>query len=565
MKTILHFKKFNFLIKAFSLITALVASANMYAAVPGDSAENPLVLENGQTYEVSKSLSMKSLYATYTATESGIMSLVLDRQEPMQLYTDNTYTTLAEIQPEWNNEYSPRVYDLEVESGKTYYFYAKWCMNIGTISVKFGTQKDLELVESVPADNEVLKASNNIDLVFNKQIAYSKITLTTGGKTLDVTNNAKVSGVHCYIDVSETLMQLYRNGELSEGDAIVLTAENVTLKNDESVKYGDEGKLVLNFTAGKKPIELIGANNVPGGTPDNRETFYSYYMKNDENAIATFTFDGKIDQNKAPKAMLVYGQRGEGEAADYAEIALPVKFENDNTVSVDFSGSARRPQDMVPGGSKFDTIALVLNNVMSEDGQYAYSTGAGSLGSFAYQFNYEIVKYDLVTEFYPQTKPGNPTVIDGIKEIELLYSESGNNKMVYSGAVFTYTEGGKKATTNVEVSAEADPDDAEITVITIPVPEMNADAGTDVTVALANVETPDGLDYSKDLSAVYVKSGEKPEVLTMTTDPAEACYGGKYQDSEIHVRKRYCTKHGLRGQNSYFKQIPRGDGNRCII
>lgn len=516
----------DFIIRSFLLITMLAWGAGTQVmADPGESADNPLVLEAGQTYEVSKALKYNSLYATFTATGDGILTLTYTQQDDLSLYTDATYATLAETQPVWNGEYTNKMYELDVKSGVTYYFHRSFCMSVGTIKVDFGTSSSLEFVSSFPVENGRLQAGDNVDMEFNKPVAYTKVTMTVGSTVKDVTGYVRASGVHLYIDAKESMMELYHDGILKEGGAMVFAVEGLSSNSGTKAGQGEDGKVSLTLVAAAKPIELVAADNVPGGTPNSLETFYSYFMSGDKNSVASFTFDGAFDQTEgnAPAATLIYGVRGEGEAEDYAEIPLPVKFSGNNTITVDFGGAVRRPADMVQGATLYETIALKIDKVKSPDGQYSYTTSAGALGSYTYQYKYKVVDYDLVTEFYPATSQSKPSSIDNVESIELLVSETGSGKMRYSGATFTYTDGGAEATMTVQVTAAPDADDPSLTVMTIPVPAFTADANTNVVVALADVETPDGVDHSKDLTATYTTAGRTLDGI----DTVVSANGGK--------------------------------------
>ena len=65
-----------------------------------------------------------------------------------------------------------------------------------------------------------------------------------------------------------------------------------------------------------------------------------------------------------------------------------------------------------------------------------------------------------------------------------------------------------------EIVLEPDMFDEEAMILTIPVPEFTPDAGSIVTVTLANLRSSDGLDYSSDLTAVYKVDGAGIEQVT---------------------------------------------------
>ena len=131
--------------RCIALIMAVLATiTNVNAQL---SADSPWVLEVDGTYEVTAELfEYKDLYATFTAPSDGVLSMSYVGTDELSLYTDATYAEFAEIQPEWQGSFSPKVFFLDVKEGVTYYFHRSFIMNYGTITIEFGAvAKPLEL------------------------------------------------------------------------------------------------------------------------------------------------------------------------------------------------------------------------------------------------------------------------------------------------------------------------------------------------------------------------------------------------------------------------------------
>lgn len=305
-------------------------------------------------------------------------------------------------------------------------------------------------------------------------------------------------------------MDMYKAGTLKKGDQITFTLEGLCDAKDNSNKYNSDGKLSLTFVAAEKPLELVAANNVPNGNPTSMTTFNSWYMPNDESGVVTLKFDGEVNMeaDNMPKARLTYGDI-EKENGLYIE-DVEVKAIDNNTIAIDFRNKLRRHKDMLTIDETFTVMTLSISNVHGKDGQYSYSSGSSSIGSYAYVYDYKEVKYMVMSDFTPYTSSSKPAPIDGVKNIEIWLSEDGARKMTYSGVWFITTYEGKQDTTLVEkndLQIEADPTDATATIINVAVPELNADENSNVIVTLADVITPDGVDHSNAYTAVYYTSG----------------------------------------------------------
>lgn len=86
---------------------------------------------------------------------------------------------------------------------------------------------------------------------------------------------------------------------------------------------------------------------------------------------------------------------------------------------IDLRDKVRTPDVMVPSGTNYGIMGLQILGVKDAEGNFAYSDGSGSLGSFFYNFPYEVVSYELIPEI---SLIGGQT-IDDAKAVELWINE----------------------------------------------------------------------------------------------------------------------------------------------
>lgn len=499
--------------KIKAIITSIIMMATSMAAMAqaGLTKDNPLELEAGKTYKIDSKYSFKAIYAIFKATEDGVMTMTNVGADQLDLFTDNTYSEMAPTQPEWNGSYNPKEYALKVKAGETYYLGCGFVMNTGTIAISFGVQATpIEMVKMSPADGSVLKVGSDVlSFEFNKNVAYSKITVTVAGATTQELGGY-ASGCYLTVEIKEPLMTMYKAGTMKKGDKVVFAIEGLCDARNNSNVYGSDGKLTVSYTAAEKPLELTAANNVPQGTPNSMTTFSSWYMPDDESGVVTLAFDGEIsmDGDNMPKATLTYGDL-EMENGLYME-QLEVKALDSKTIAVDLRNKLRRHKDMLTIDETYNEMTLSISNVHGKDGQFSYSQGSSAIGSYTYVYNYSEVRYSVMSDYAPYTSASRPTSIDNLESIEIWLSEEGTKKMSYSGIWFITDHEGEKDTVLVEkkdLKIEADAYDANAQVITVGIPQLKADENSNVVVTFADVVSPDGVDHSALYTAVYTTAG----------------------------------------------------------
>lgn len=465
--------------------------------------EDPYVLEDGTTITLKQ---YTSFYAKFTAPADGIFTL--STSDKYSVYKDGTFSEIDEsVEVIFNSDWTAKAYFFECEAGVTYYLGDSFLMNDCIATAKFRTETEqLILKEVTPAEGSVFNAGEGIvGLSFNQKVQVASVMLEAG--TGKETLTPYVRDAYITIDVKNILNRMYNNGNLKAGDEIKFTLKGVAPTMEPTKLYEGTGEIVVTYVASNKPLQLIGSTGTPISSPA-VSTFKSYYMADDPAGIVTLEFSGEVNMSEGNKPIVTlnYGTTETEEQGEYYLEELDVKTQGDNTIMFCLKDKLRRPKDMVASGIDYGTMTISVANVRDMEGNYCYAEGSGVLGSFTLVYTYSEVKYTVDTDW--TLLDANGALIGGdekpidaaTKSVELWMREAGG-KAAFSGAEFRYTENGTektKAMTLDEITIENEEDE---TVITIPVPAITADAGSNITVALTGVQRPDGLTETTDPTA----------------------------------------------------------------
>lgn len=482
-------------------------------------------LELGKTYEYS---AFQKVYAQYTAEKDGVLTLT--NSSPYGTFLsqfESRYVSVAEsvtLQTASNG-----VLTVNVEAGKTYYFY-QFMMDSGS----FVAQMDqagattIELESTSPEQGEALSilSDEGLSLTFSLNVKFDKVTLSCASASSEVEYNI-TSGKYVSISTTNTLSTWIENGTVQAGDEITITLENVRSADDESIKYGTNGTLTLTY---KAPGKAVNLTNVEGASLDNVSEILSYYDVNNPAGKITLTFDGNLQNtpDDAPTCNLTFGDL---ETTSFYSEDLPVTI-NGNQLTIDLTGKIRRYEDMIPGIdlSTLDSqnIVIKLSNVKSEDGEFVKATQPGAIGSFSFSFNLKEINYSIASQFTPEGGIlGNNTPME-------IWIQNGKD-IQFDGIKFEYTENNEvKSVVVKDFEKTADELNESDITISFTSPEINADKTSTITVSLDNLVVPDGIDHSKDITATYIKefciltssiednaemeSVAKGTILTLTTN-----------------------------------------------
>ncbi len=488
-----------------SLVIAAFAATSLtaQAADPCDLG----VLVPGETYTFPQ---YTSVSGEYTPTTTGPVK-ILYSGNPLQVYTSADHDEASIVDGSYSYVDGKQLMSYsELLAGQTYYLYSSFTMMESTLTITEGVAP-LEVISVSPSlgEGEYFSASKNytVTVGFNAPITVGNSLLVAGEQEFRVSNRA--SGPYVTCDVASVIMDLYHNGSANKGDVVTLRLVNVADNSDSSNIYGENGQVDVDFVLAAKPAELLSVTNADMTNAEN--PFLSYYKKGDERGIFTFEFDSPVSADNAV-ARLTYGSPDSEDLTIYMEELTGVA--DGNTVSFDFTGKLRRPIDMLPG-STADTqpsaLSIAFISMYSEDGQWVYTGNSTNPSGFALSFAISTLQYTIAADF----TPGRGSNLEAGKEMEIwvmngIYMET-------SGVRFDYMSAGNPSSVTVLVSdITVEKDGTTDMLYTFKIPEMNADAGSVVTLTFTDLEFADGVDHSNELTAEFV--GSTSGVADVETD-----------------------------------------------
>lgn len=512
------------------MLVAMLATWSTSAMAEGSGTQDdPYVLKDGGTYQETSS---KYFYAKFTVPEdvtAADVHLVIDNLRSLRFYAYSDAGMTQELNlDDCFSGSNPWMLKMPIpqgtQAGTTYYF-KTFSMMSNVLSVEYGSnagQAKPAAIESIaPADGSTLSAANcHISFTFTQDVYVDGATVVAGDQTLFPTVNGQ--GRFFSIEPKDKLMELYQSGSLHAGDDITVTLKNVRAASGANTL----GDIVLHYKAAQKPTMLTATANTPGNGLD---AILSYLPTEYGNGMVQLQFDGDLlTENPNLKALIAYGNL-ESESDYYTE-ELPVKFFGSNMLAVDLRGKLRTPATMgIASGTVYDKMSLTIMGIKDAEGNFVYSEYSGSVGKFTFDYDYRLVNYSYEHEFTPA--PGSS--IDGVGSVELYLRENGSAHLAYTGASFAYTYGGKAGTVTVDAAqfdVAPDPEDDSALLIHIPVPEFSRDANTAVTLALAGLETPDGIDHSADFTVRYTTAGHTAAGMAVTSATMTTEDGGTVVD-----------------------------------
>ncbi len=461
---------------------------------------------------------LKGDYSDYTAlfiaTKSGMLSVVATNGCLMAPYSDAEHTQPISYKHSSISSGTQETYDLKVEAGTAYYFLCDFCMTDGQITFSMGDKITITPTLVTPATGSTFSMSEggNISVTFNRAVITGSAEVLAGTKTTSVSTAAW--GSFLSIDVKNAVMDFMEDGTLKPGSEFTVRIHDVRAAADETVLYGTDGTLDLKYVCGSMPVKMTASSGVEG------VKFLSYWMKGDPAGKLSFTFNGNLlpadAEGLQPVLSLTYGNV-EGEAGSFYTEEIPYVIEG-NVLTADLSGKLRRPQDMVTDGQTYEKMLVKLIGVRDAEGNYVYSPGMGTLGSFTYDMDYEEVKADVVSEFVPASGQS----LEGVKEIEIWITDY--EKLHYKGILFSFGSDEIDDIVVTDYKAVADTEFEGAYILTVPVP-AEAAACENVTVSLHELQSADGLDHSATLTATYEQPNASGiEHIGFSSDKAKRIY-----------------------------------------
>lgn len=484
------------------LLLGIFGHVNTALAQGDGTAENPFIMENGGKYPIKM---YDDFYGKFIVpedvTEEGI-TLSLKSNNVFDIYTDANMTKLVSTV---EGNFSPYTTLTTVrkgtKKGTVYYIFCSFPMNGGDVEVTYGKAVPVELKEVIPAAGSELSAAESyVGFEFTKAIFAEGCAIKVGETEKEV--EAHINDRFVSIEAKKEMLELYNSGALKKGDEITFILKNVT-SADGKDKLGN---VTAKYIAAQKPTMVIKEESTPGNGMD---VLKSWLPTESTMGLVKITFNEALNPKATITATLTYGDMESEEANGYYTENLTTTIEQDSILCIDLRGKLRTPATMVASGKIYPTAMLMIKGVEDINGYMTLSEELGNAGSYFYNYTYELIEYNIMTEFTPASSAS----IDDVKEIELWMQETGGN-ITFNGVKFEYTYQNEPAEIVIskdKLSIEADPEDETASIILITVPEFERDADCEVKLSLTGVSTPDGMKYDEYLTAVYTTKGN-PDV-----------------------------------------------------
>ena len=481
-----------------ALLTCLFGHFTTALAQGDGTAENPFIMENGGKYPFKM---YNDFYGKFIVpedvTEEGII-LSLKANNSMEIFTDANMTKLVSTV---EGNFSPYTTLTSVrkgtKKGTVYYIFCSFPMNGGDVEVTYGKAVPVELKEVAPAAGSELSAAESyVGMEFTKAIFADGCTLKVGEVEREI--EAHINDRFVSIEAKVEMLELYNSGALKKGDEITFTLKNVT-SADGKDQLGD---VTVKYIAAQKPTMVIREESTPGNGMD---VLKSWLSTESTTGLVKITFNGALNPEAAITAKLTYGDIESEDPNEYYSEELTTTIEQDSILCIDLRGKLRTPATMVASGNVYPSAMLMIKGVEDINGYMTLSEELGNAGSYFYTYTYELIEYNVMTEF----TPASGASIDGVKEIELWMQETSGN-ISFDGVKFEYTVQNEPAEIVIgkdKLSIEVDPEDETASIILITVPEFDRDADCEVKLSLTGVVSPDGMEHNEYFVATYTTKG----------------------------------------------------------
>ena len=477
----------------------------------------------------------KSVKGSFTPETDGVYKINYSSSDRFGIFTDAEMTIPYENGGDWAY-YSETVEGMKsmgyetwnFVGGTTYYLgggfgEGLFIMNSNAQLVITTSSSEISLNSVTPAEGSTISTGGTaqIDVAFNCSVLVESATISAGGQTETLIHSeTDASQVRTYgntvsILLKDLLQSWYDSGAISGGEVLTVTLNGIRNMSATDVVYGENGSLTLNYIVGEQPAVLVSSIN----TPDQMSSLKSFYFDDDAAGTISLTFSRRLlnDANDMPFATWGIGNK-ESETGDYYEERLPITVDG-NSVIINLQGKLR---DLAAMGlsAQYTDVQIDIKNVKTADGDYVYTEGSGSLGSFNYLYKMEYIVCDIVAEFAPSK--GTIKAGDNL-EIWIM----GESNLRYDGVAFTY---GENTTIVKDFEKIQDPDDSKASILNVTVPKLVDAQGseiateTSVQVTLSNVKAADGYDHSTDVKATYAyeagKADDNVKGLPVSISPA---------------------------------------------
>ncbi|MCM1312920.1 MAG: hypothetical protein NC206_04330 [Bacteroides sp.] len=432
-------------------------------------------LELGKTYDAPASF--QAFTATFTAPKSGVLTCEGSLFNEVRPFTSETHETYVEH--EW--DYPSTTLTVKVTEGQTLYFYHSILFNPSSFKLSMPGEEGivLEMLKASPEAGSFAPtaAGGMVTVYFNVPITFTAAPELYVGDTRLGTVSANVGGTTASVEIAASLVAAYDKNLVKEGDDLVIKF-HVAAKNDTNVKSDFE----VTYKCPAAIVHLKNTVHIP-------TSFLSYWVTNDMDGVLKLEFTGELSP-AGGDAILGYGDV-ESTTGDYYTETVPFTTDG-NILSIDLTGKLRTPDNMVPSGTNYGTMSLKIQNVKDVNGNIVYSEGQGTIGSYSYNFPYQLLSYDFDVEFTPAAGES----LANTSEVEIWVR--GENNLIYNGVKFTYVEDGvTKEVVTTDVTREVDGDEVTLTVA-VPAEVVGK---SNIEVSLNEIQSKDGQNIQ--ISAKY--------------------------------------------------------------
>ena len=491
-------KYMTFFRKVLSVIVLTVAATFSAFGQGSGTMNDPYIMVDGGEYAFKL---YNDFYGQFIVPEDVdkdgiVLELVADNW--VDVFSDAEHNLLIS---KTSGNFAPYTTTVDIAKGTAkgtvLYVYSNFPMNGGSVKVSYGGGTPLELVNVTPASGSVLAAGEcYIGFEFSKPVRFDACLMIVGTQEISVEANQLDRFVS--VEPKAELWEAYNSGALKEGDELSFVLKNLATYDGKSVL----GDVTVKYVAANKPVVLLESVNTPeSGMP----AIKSWMPVTEDLGLVQLVFDGKLNKEAAVNATLSFGDFESGESGEYYTETITPVFANDSTLQFDLRGTLRIPSKMVASGKNYGSMLLTVRGVEDEFGNKTYADVSGTSGAYFFNYAFEVVTYNIMTEFIP----ASGQCIDNYNEVTIWLQETGGN-MSFTGALFEYVYEGVNKQVSVpfsEIQVTVDEEDEAARYIIIPVPTFFRDADTAVNVSLLEAVYPDGMDYSHYLSAQYTTQG----------------------------------------------------------
>lgn len=473
-------------------------------------------VELGKNYET-------SLFGSFTATlhvkQDGLLRVMSNGSDYPIPYSDAAHEELIPYTASFYD--GAQGYILKVNVGDVIYFYRDFCMTGGR--VWFSMQQEELTFKSTPAQGQRLLPVGRaqLELLFNMPVKTSGGTMSCGSQSVQLEPHG--GSLYFIYEVKDILMRWLAAG-VTPGTPINIVLHDVSAMISDDIRYGNDGTLRLSYVMPAMPGQLVNCNF------ENR-LFKSYWLDDDPEGVFRMTFTKPVSTTNPGYLLLVYGIP---DAGDVGSLEIPGKADG-NDVVFDLRSMPLAPKNLLESGSYYPSISVRPGGITDIDGDFMYSPGIGTLGSWTYDLEYEYLSGKPRWEVFYE----DDSDIDVLKAGDRVVLNIYNYHLVRTdGALLTFDDGTQKLVplSNFDIEYEINGQDAML-IFTVPYVEGRHN---ECTITLANLRLLTGEEPPR-LSETFDWSNTTPTGLT-TAGAAPTLFRPAY---DLQGRRLTRPAHGL--------------------